>query len=70
MAREAELRGAAGLADAKAQCDKLGLWSYEANGVASHFYLLRGFEEVERTDGSGNEAGLPDIRYEWKKDAK
>ncbi len=47
----------------------LGLWSYAANGVASHFYGLRGFEEVARTDGSGNEAGLPDIRFEWRKAA-
>lgn len=59
--------GTALLKDAMAQCDKLGLWSYEANGVAAVFYELRGFVEVERTDGSGNETGLPDIRYEWTK---
>jgi GNAT superfamily N-acetyltransferase len=59
--------GTALLEDAKTSCEKLGLWSYEANGVASHFYGLRGFVEVERTDGSGNEAGLPDIRFEWTK---
>ena len=57
--------GMALLKDAMTTCDKLALWSYEANGVASHFYGLRGFVEVERTDGSGNEAKLPDIRYEW-----
>ncbi len=61
--------GTALLEDAKASCDKLGLWSYEANGVATHFYGLRGFEETARTDGSGNEAGLPDIRFEWQKGA-
>ena len=57
--------GTALLEDAKSECERLGLWSYEANGVASQFYMLRGFEEVDRTDGSGNEAQLPDIRYEW-----
>lgn len=57
--------GTALLKDAMAACDRLMLWSYEANGIASHFYTLRGFVEVDRTDGSGNEARLPDIRYEW-----
>lgn len=57
--------GTALLQDAMAACDRLALWSYEANGIASHFYTLRGFTEIDRTDGSGNEAGLPDIRYEW-----
>ncbi|MEE4188779.1 MAG: GNAT family N-acetyltransferase [Roseobacter sp.] len=57
--------GTALLKDAMAVCDRLGLWSYEANGVAAHFYTLRGFEEVDRTDGQGNEAQLPDIRFEW-----
>jgi GNAT superfamily N-acetyltransferase len=57
--------GTALIKDAMAANDRLALWSYEANGIASHFYELRGFVEVDRTDGSGNEAGLPDIRYEW-----
>lgn len=57
--------GTALLEDAKAKSKKLGLWSYEANGIAAVFYELRGFVEAERTDGSGNEAGLPDIRFEW-----
>lgn len=57
--------GTALLKDAMASCDRLALWSYDANGRASHFYALRGFAEVDRTDGSGNEASLPDIRYEW-----
>lgn len=59
--------GTALLEDAKAVCDKLMLWSYEANGVAAHFYEQRGFLETQRTDGSGNDAGLPDIRFEWMK---
>jgi GNAT superfamily N-acetyltransferase len=59
--------GTALLHDAKAACDTLGLWSYEANDFAAHFYTLRGFVETGRTDGSGNEAGLPDVRFEWTK---
>jgi GNAT superfamily N-acetyltransferase len=62
--------GTALLKDAMEDCDRLGLWSYEANGFATHFYLHRGFKEVARTDGSGNEAGLPDIRYEWTRGGK
>lgn len=61
--------GTALLEDAKGECDKLGLWSYEANGVAAIFYELRGFVNVDSTDGSGNEAGLPDIRFEWSRRA-
>ncbi|ABG31674.1 N-acetyltransferase [Roseobacter denitrificans] len=61
--------GTALLEDAKGECDKLGLWSYEANGVAAIFYELRGFVSVDRTNGSGNEAGLPDIRFEWTRNA-
>jgi GNAT superfamily N-acetyltransferase len=57
--------GTALLKNAMKDCDHLALWSYEANGMASHFYTLRGFVETDRTDGSGNEAQLPDIRYEW-----
>ncbi|MFK7743540.1 MAG: GNAT family N-acetyltransferase [Roseobacter sp.] len=57
--------GTALVENAKSECDKLALWSYEANGVAAHFYDVRGFVEVDRTDGKGNDAGLPDIRFEW-----
>src|SRR5210317_596054 len=35
--------GTALLKDAMENCDNLALWSYEANGMASHFYGLRGF---------------------------
>jgi len=44
---------------------KLGVWSYQNNERASHFYERAGFVEVIRTDGEGNDAHLPDIRYEW-----
>ncbi|MFK7765202.1 MAG: GNAT family N-acetyltransferase [Roseobacter sp.] len=61
--------GTALIEDAKSECDALYLWSYVANGLATRFYGLRGFEEIDRTDGSSNEASLPDIRFEWKKGA-
>ena len=57
--------GTALLQDAKKECDTLRLWSYQANAPAARFYGLRGFIEIERTDGAENEAGLPDIHFEW-----
>lgn len=57
--------GTALIKDAMKLCDHLALWSYQANGIASRFYGLRGFVETDRTDGSTNEAHLADIRYEW-----
>jgi GNAT superfamily N-acetyltransferase len=56
--------------DAQRNAKKLGLWSYQANTHASQFYEKAGFTEVTRTDGSGNEARLPDIRYEWHREAE
>lgn len=61
--------GTALLDDAKSESDKLSLWSYQANSSATRFYGLRGFIETARTDGSENDAGLPDIRFEWVKGA-
>ena len=56
--------------DAQRNAKKLGLWSYEANERATQFYLNAGFSEITRTDGAGNDAHLPDIRFEWYKDAQ
>jgi GNAT superfamily N-acetyltransferase len=56
------------VANAKRNAKKLGLWSYEANTRASRFYEKAGFVEMSRTDGAGNEAHLPDIRFEWHRD--
>ena len=47
--------------------DALFLWTFQANLPAQKFYLRQGFREVDRTDGNGNDEGLPDIRYEWSK---
>lgn len=55
--------------DAKRNAKKLGLWSYQANDRATRFYEKAGFAEITRTDGAGNDAHLPDIRFEWHKEA-
>lgn len=62
--------GTALLQDAKETCETLRLWSYQANGSAARFYGLRGFIEIERTDGNENDAGLPDILFEWSRGKK
>lgn len=61
--------GTALLEDAKSEAERLKLWSYQANSPATRFYGLRGFVETARTDGSENDVGLPDIRFEWVKGA-
>jgi ribosomal protein S18 acetylase RimI-like enzyme len=44
----------------------LRLWTFVSNVDAQRFYRRHGFVEVERTDGSGNEEGAPDIQYAWR----
>ena len=56
------------LGEAKEASGHLGLWTYEANARATRFYRKAGFREVARSDGSGNEVGLPDIRFEWQRE--
>jgi GNAT superfamily N-acetyltransferase len=54
------------VAHAKAERpDGLQLWTFQSNLRAHRFYERQGFVAVERTDGSGNEEGAPDVRYEW-----
>jgi GNAT superfamily N-acetyltransferase len=53
------------VANAKRNAKNLGLWSYQANERATRFYHQAGFAEITRTDGAGNDARLPDIRFEW-----
>jgi len=45
--------------------DGLRLWTFVSNEGAQRFYLRHEFHEVERTDGSRNEEGAPDIQYAW-----
>ena len=55
------------LAHAKARrVGGLRLWTFQSNIGAQRFYERHGFEEVDRTDGSGNEEGAPDICYAWR----
>jgi chorismate mutase/GNAT superfamily N-acetyltransferase len=42
-----------------------GLWVFESNVPARSFYEHRGLVSLERTDGSGNEEGAPDLRMAW-----
>jgi GNAT superfamily N-acetyltransferase len=43
----------------------LTLVTFLVNGNARQFYERRGFVEVGRGDGSGNEEGQPDVQYAW-----
>ncbi|MEQ8656918.1 MAG: GNAT family N-acetyltransferase [Hyphomicrobiales bacterium] len=42
----------------------LHLWVFEANTRARALYESRGFVVTDRTDGSGNDEKLPDMRYD------
>ena len=44
----------------------LELWTFQVNAMARRFYERNGFVAVELTDGSGNEAHEPDVRYRWE----
>lgn len=59
--------GSALLADAQSRHDRLELWCFADNLGARKFYEDRGFVAMETTDGSGNEAKMPDIRYVWSR---
>ena len=61
--------GAALLRHAQDAVDRLALWTFQANSGAQRFYLRQGFAEMQRTDGSGNDEKLPDIKYVWKRGA-
>lgn len=59
--------GRALLDAAKQGRDRLTLWAFQRNEGALRFYAREGFVAVERTDGEGNEAGLPDVRLVWER---
>lgn len=40
----------------------IDLWAFARNEPALAFYARHGFEVIERTDGSANEEGEPDVR--------
>lgn len=55
------------LADARTRNSELMLWCFAQNAAARAFYEKHGFAVVEATDGAGNEAQLPDVRYGWRR---
>lgn len=59
--------GSALLADAQSRHQRLELWCFAENARARKFYEDRGFVAAEETDGSGNEAKRPDVRYVWSR---
>lgn len=54
------------IAAAQAECARLELYTFVANTGARRFYARHGFVEVERSDGSRNDEGLPDILFVWE----
>ena len=59
--------GSALLSRAQTRADRLRLWTFAANRPARKFYEKHGFTEAARTDGAGNDEGLPDIEYVWRR---
>jgi GNAT superfamily N-acetyltransferase len=43
----------------------LSLYTFQVNLGARRFYERHGFTVTALGDGSGNEEGQPDVRYEW-----
>jgi ribosomal protein S18 acetylase RimI-like enzyme len=46
--------------------DGFTLWTFPANVAACRFYERHGLRAIEHGDGSGNEEGVPDVRYAWR----
>lgn len=46
--------------------EKLTLYAFAVNARARAFYEHHGFIPMEFGDGSANEAGEPDVFYEWR----
>ncbi len=71
LARDARGQGVGArlLEQAKGQAEQLALWSFQANCAALRFYLWHGFVEDQRTDGAGNDEGLPDVHLVWKRNS-
>jgi len=60
--------GRALLAQVQMGVDTLTLWTFQANTDAQAFYAAHGFTEAARTDGAGNDEGLPDIKFTWTRE--
>lgn len=57
------------LDEAKAQRPDLWLRCVQENRGARRFYRREGFVETTRSDGSDTDVNLPDITFEWKREA-
>ncbi|SEP14894.1 Ribosomal protein S18 acetylase RimI [Salinihabitans flavidus] len=55
--------------DARRTRDQLRLRVLSANTGARRFYTRLGFAETDRGDGRDNDENLPDIGYEWRREA-
>jgi ribosomal protein S18 acetylase RimI-like enzyme len=42
------------------------LWTFQQNERARVFYERHGLEEIQLTDGEGNEEKTPDVQYAWR----
>lgn len=59
--------GSALVQDAQSRSATLRLWTFAANAAARRFYIGHGFTEGQRTDGAGNDEGLPDVEFQWSR---
>ncbi len=59
--------GTALLGRAMEDYSPLRLWAFQRNTQALRFYAARGFQVIERTDGSRNEEREPDALLEWER---
>ena len=57
------------LDEVKSQRPNLWLRCVKKNRGARRFYRREGFVETARSDGSDTDANLPDITFEWKREA-
>ncbi len=57
------------LTAAQERFGRLEGWVFEKNVQAIRLYQRSGFKVLERTDGSGNEEGEPDVRVVWVRQA-
>ena len=46
--------------------DGFTLWTFQQNDGARRFYERHGLTTIEFGDGSGNEEGVPDVKYAWR----
>lgn len=53
---------------AKAQRQRLRLWTFQKNTIAKRFYGKHGFVVIKETDGQDNEENEDDVLFEWVND--